>query len=91
MAEHRHVVGLVFSGPMMVDGKEKHYHMLPGGLMTSTDKDGPKHTHTVGELETSGPLPLLNPENDDPEHDGAAKKKKKRRIKKDKKPSGWGY
>lgn len=93
MQDHRHVVGLVMTGPMAVDGEGSHFHLLPGGLVTSTDKDGPKHTHTVGNLETSAPLPILDPEVEDHEYDGAKAKKikKKKSPKKPKTPSGWDY
>jgi len=82
--DHRHVVGMLLTGPMVVDGEGQHYHMIEGGIMTSTNKDGPGHTHMVEKLKTSGPMPLLD---DDSEED--AKKRKKKRKKKSKMP--WSY
>ena len=85
---HRHVFdGVRFTGMDVPDGPNNHYHMLPGNQKTSSNPDGPRHTHTTPDgRKTSGPVPLGGPHDDmDEPHDdevmGKSKKKKSRKQK----------
>ena len=73
---HGHTIGVRFTGPDIADG-EGHYHELSDGARTSTDPEGPRHTHSVPSGDrTSGPVPLPG---DDPDAESRRRKKKKKK------------
>lgn len=79
---HRHTVGVRFTGIDVPDG-ELHYHFLGPGERTSSDREGPDHTHQTPDGQTtSKPIELdLGPEDDDSHSSEARHKKKKKKYK----------
>ncbi len=83
---HRHVIGMLMTGPDVPDPNGGHYHIISGSMLTSSNEEGPKHTHTFEDKTTSGPLPILRPDKGSTDQ---VKKKRKTRKKSSPKKTGW--